>query len=99
MLNSTIPSASLEKALTDITKSIVAEEAAISNILNLEREMIEKTKNGTRNLKEFISVNESINSVIKNVTKLQMLTQIKLEHIDELLLNIRDFDECDELEE
>lgn len=99
MFNIPIPSATLEQALSDIIKSIAVEENALSNILNLEREMLEKTKTGTRNLEEFISVNESINSTIKNVIKLQTLLQIKLEHVEDLFQKIEDFDESDELEE
>jgi len=91
--------ANLEQAFTDIIKLVGVEETALSDILKLQREIIEKTKNGTRNLEEFISVNESVNRIIKNVTKLQILTQIKLEHVEELFQRIEDFYENDELEE
>ena len=99
MFNIPVSSASLEQALTDIIKSIAVEETALSNILNLEREMIEKTNNRSRNLEEFISANESVNSIIKNVIKLQMLMQIKLEYVEGLLQRIEDFNENDEMEE
>lgn len=99
MFNIPISSASLEQALADIIKSIAVEETALSNILNLERAMIEKTNNRSRNLEEFMSANESVNSVIKNVIKLQMLMQIKLEYIEGLLQKIEEFNENDELEE
>ena len=47
---------------------------------------------------EFIALNESVNNVLKNVVKLQMLTQIKLEQADELFQRIGDpIDESGEL--
>ena len=97
--NTPLPSVSLEQALTDIIKSIASEETTLSSILNLEREMIEKAKSGTRNIGEFISINESINSIIKNVIKLQMLTQIKLEYAEELFEKMDRFDDAEEQEE
>ncbi|MBP2642745.1 MAG: hypothetical protein H6Q67_632 [Firmicutes bacterium] len=89
----------LEQALNDIVRSITEEEVAISKILNFEGEIIQKAKKGARNIKSFISVNESVNSVIENVIKLQKVTQDKLEFVEELLQGIGDFNKCDDQEE
>jgi hypothetical protein len=89
---------SLEQALENVIKSIVVEEAALSKILNLEEKIIGKLKNDTLNMGEFIALNESVNNVLKNVVKLQMLTQIKLEQADELFQRIGDpSDESEQL--
>ncbi len=97
--NIRISSDSLEQALNDIIKSIAEEEIALSKILDFEGEIIQEAKKGARNIKEFVSVNESVNSIIENVIRLQKLTQVKLEFADELLQSIRDLSECDEEEE
>jgi len=97
--NARISSASLEQALNDIIKSIAEEEVAFSKIINFEDEIIQKAKKGARNIKDFVSVNESVNSIIENVIRLQKLTQVKLEFAEELLQSIRDCNECDEEEE
>lgn len=94
-----IPSVSLEQALTDVIESIALEETALSNILNSEGEIIQKTKNIACNTDMFVSVNESVNSIIKNIARLKMLIQFKLEDAGKLLQMIIDFDEDDDLEE
>ena len=99
MFNIPISSAGLEEALKNIVKSIKDEETAVTYILNLEKEIIQKAKSSARNVDEFVSVNESVNSVINNLIKLQMMMQIKLKYIEELLENIEYFDGNDELEE
>ena len=99
MFNIPISSAGLEETLKDIVKSIIDEETAVTHILNLEKEIIQKAKSSARNVDEFVSVNESVNSVINNLIKLQMMMQIKLKYIEELLENIEYFDGNDELEE
>ena len=94
-----ILSVSLEQAITDIINSIAMEEAALSNILNSEGEIIQKTKNVACDVDELVSVNESVNSIIKNVARLQMLIQFKLEDAEKLLQKIMDFNEDEDLEE
>lgn len=94
-----IPSVSLEQAVTDIIESIAMEEAAVSNILNSEGEMIQKFKNISRNVQEYVLLNKSINDVMKNTLKLQMLLQSKLEEAEGLLQAIELSDEYNEPEE
>ncbi|MBP2653561.1 MAG: hypothetical protein H6Q73_1130 [Firmicutes bacterium] len=97
--NIRISDASLEQALNDIIKSIAAEEIALAKILNLEGEIIQKSRKGARNIKEFVVVNESVNSIIENIIKLQRLTQDKLDFLEGLFQGSGCFKECDELEE
>lgn len=92
-------SASMEQALNDIIRSIAEEEIALSNILNAESEIIQRARKGARNIRDFVSVNESVNSIIENVIKLQKLTKVKLEFVEELLQSIGNFSKCDEQEE
>lgn len=99
IFNDRISSACLEQTLNDIIKSIAEEEIAFSKILNFEGEIIQKAKRGARNIKDFISVNESVNSMIENVIRLQKLTQVKLEFAEELLQSIRECNSWDEKEE
>lgn len=94
--NIRISSASLEQALNDIIKSIAEEELALSKILDFEGEIIQKSRKDTRNIKEFVAVNDSVNSVIENVIRLQKLTQAKLEFAEELLQNLGECNECEE---
>lgn len=94
-----IPSVSLEQALTDIVETIAMEETALSNILKSEGDVIQKANNVTGNIDEFISVNESVNSIIKNVARLQILIQFKLEDTKKLLQEMDYYDIYDELEE
>ena len=89
-------SANLEQALNDIIKSIAEEEIALSKILDFEGEIIQKARKDARNIKDFISVNDSVNSVIENVIRLQKLTQVKLDFAEELLQNIGERNECEE---
>jgi hypothetical protein len=50
-------------------------------------------------LEEFVSINESVSAIIKNITKVQMMTQIKLQLAEELLQKIDNLNELDDLEE
>ena len=88
-------SAALEQAITVVIKSAAMEETALSNILKLEKTIIQKAKRVSHNIEEFVSINESVNGIIRNITKLQMLMQIKLQDAEELLQKISCFYEID----
>lgn len=87
---------SLEQALTDIVESISREETALANIINSESEVIQKTTNVFDHVENFVSLNRSANDIIKNVLRLQVLLQLKLEDALGFLHNI---EVCDEFEE
>jgi hypothetical protein len=99
MSNSPNSSSILEQAVANVIKAAAIEETALANILNLESDIIQKAKNVAANLEEFVSINESVNSIIRNITKVQMLIQIKLQFVEDLLQKIDNFEENDDLEE
>lgn len=90
---------SLEQAITDVIESLAIEGTALSGILKSEGEILQKTKNMSNNLDEFIAVNETVNSIVKNVFRLKMLIQFELENTEEMLKKIKDYYENDGLEE
>ena len=89
----------LEKIFVDFMKTVQMEETALSNILGLENEVIQKAKNDSANLEEFVSINESINHIMTNITKVQIMTQIKLQQIAELIQKLEEVDGNETLEE
>ena len=64
IFNSPISSNILKQAVTDVINAVAIEEKVLFNILNLESDIIQKAKNNSVNLKEFVSLNESVNSII-----------------------------------
>jgi hypothetical protein len=76
---------SREQALTDIIESIALEETALAHILNAEGEKIQKAVECICNKDGLIEVNESVNDTIKNIIKLQMLLQFKLEEAEGII--------------
>ncbi len=68
-----------EQAISDLIESVALEETALAHIINAEGEKIQKAIDCATCCQELIDVNDSVNSTIKNVIKLQMLLQFKLE--------------------
>jgi len=99
LFNRPISSSVLDQAVTEVIKAVAIEETVLANILNLESDIIQKAKNGAANLEEFVSLNESVNIIIRDITKVQKITQIKLQHIKELIQKIENVAENDYLEE
>ena len=91
-----IPIIDTEQALADIMESIAMKDAALSRILNAEGEILQKATRISGNTDAFINVNESVNSVMRNVTRLQMLLQFELENVEALLRAVEDMDELEE---
>lgn len=72
-------SVSRKQAVTDLITSVALEEAALSHILNAEGEKIQKTVANATTSQEMLSVNCSVESMIKSITRLEMVLQNKLE--------------------
>jgi hypothetical protein len=89
----------LEQAVTNIIKAVAIEKAALADILNLESEIIKKAKTESVNLEEFVAINESVNSIISNINKVQTLTQSKMQDLQNLLNQIADLTQNYPLEE
>ncbi len=94
------PFLSPEQALTNIIDSISKEETAIAEILSAEGELIQKMKTFADNLGEYAALNISVNDLMKNLVRLQMLLQLKLEEAQRFIHNDDTDDICtDDYEE
>jgi hypothetical protein len=82
------PADSLEQAIVHVMKASASEETALSKMIEIEQELLQQAKKLSANLEEFVAVNESVNDIMRNIIKVQMMTQIKLQYLDELLLRI-----------
>jgi len=94
-----IPDISLEQAITNVIESLAIEGAALSGILNSEGEIVLKTNKISNNIDDFVSVNESVNSIVKNVFRLQMMLQFELDNTEQMLQKAEEYYENDDLEE
>lgn len=83
--NSTSP-VCYQQALNDIVESIALEETALSHILNAEGEKVQRIVNDKcSSVDAILAVNQSVNETIKNVIKMQMLLQFKLEEAKKMV--------------
>ncbi len=65
-------------AISNIIQSVALEQTAISHILNAEGEKIQKVvANGT--IDEMLLVNQSVKSVVKSISNLEMILSAKLD--------------------
>lgn len=68
-----------------LLSSIALEEMGLSNIINAEGEKLQKIiKSDDSQLKELLEVNESVERMLRNIIKNQMLLQFKLEDVIKL---------------
>jgi hypothetical protein len=78
-----------EEAVNLLLTSIAQEEAALSKLMDAERNKvlytINRYRHGRCDLKNVLEINKSVDSTIKNMMKYQMLLQHKLENVKELL--------------
>ena len=93
------PAVNLQQAVTDIIESIAMEDAALGKILAADSEILEKAKKDSGGIGEFVCVNESVNSLMRNISMFQMLLQYELEDANKLLQQAEDLSDYDELEE
>ncbi len=90
-LNSVNSSGILKEAVANVIKATAIEETALSNIHILVRDIIPKAKKNSANLEQFVSIDESVNNIIRNVAKVQRMTQIILKHMEKLIRKIENF--------
>ncbi|XMB67018.1 hypothetical protein RI065_00445 [Mycoplasmatota bacterium zrk1] len=69
------------QAIADVIESIALEEVGLAHILNAEGEKIQKGVAIATSIDDLIKVNASVSETLKNVSKMQMLLQYKLEEI------------------
>ena len=89
----------LQRPISNIIDSIAKEDASLSKILDMESGVLEGLKKGTTDMHLFVRVNESVSSVVKNISKLKLIMQYELENAENLLQKAEDLSDYDELEE
>lgn len=67
------------QAITDIITSVALEQTALSHILNAEGEKIQKIVAASQTAEEMLAVNQSVQSMVSAITRLEMVLQGKLE--------------------
>jgi len=90
---------SLETVITNVIESLALEETALSVILVSEGEILLETAKISDNINEFIAINESVNNIVKNVFKLQIMLQFQLDNAEHMLERADEYFNGDELEE
>ena len=66
------------QAVTDIVSSVALEQTALSHILNAEGEKIQKIVALAKTAEELLAVNQSVESMVKSITNLEIVLQGKL---------------------
>lgn len=68
------------QAITDIIESVALEQTALSHILNAEGEKLQAVIaiNGVTS-EQLLAVNDSVQSMVNSITRLEMILQAKLE--------------------
>ncbi|WP_327920102.1 hypothetical protein [Bacillus paramycoides] len=83
-----------EEVINLLLSSIAMEELGLSHLLNAEAEKIQKIiKKDCLSVKEAIATQESVEKILRNIIKTQMLLQFKLE--DVLKVPSKDCRDCD----
>lgn len=67
------------QAISDIIESVALEQTAIAHILNAEGEKLQKITQTACNPNQLLAVNDSVQSMVSALTKLELLLQSKLE--------------------
>ncbi|WP_245947291.1 hypothetical protein [Bacillus taeanensis] len=74
-----------EDAINLLLVSIAMEEISLSHILNAEAKKIDTAvQKDTVTIRQLLAINRSVEKVLKNVIKKEMILQFKLENILEL---------------
>ncbi len=73
------------KSLCKVIESIAEEEIAIAHILNAEGEKIKKAINLSKKVDDLVDINSSVSDTLKEIIKLQMLLQYKLEETNKAI--------------
>lgn len=73
------------QAINDIITSVALEQTALSHIINAEGEKIQKIVSKASSAEEMLAVNKSVNSMVKSITRLEMILQGKLELFEDCL--------------
>ncbi len=66
------------QAITDLIQSVSMEQTALGHILNAEGKKIQKAKALDLTFAEMIKINDSVEDMVKSITALEMVLQLKL---------------------
>ncbi len=77
------------QAITDIISSVALEQAALSHIIYVEGDKIQKIVENAVTAGEMLAVNKSVRSMLNAISRLEMVLQGKLELFEDCLC-----DEC-----
>ena len=79
----------LEDSVNLLLSSIALEEISLSKLMDAEKKKISfvlcDCQNNKANVEDVLDINESVNNTIKNLIKMQMLLQFKLEDVKKLI--------------
>lgn len=78
-------------AITDIIESVALQQTGLSHILNAEGEKIQAILKYSQDPEKILEVNESVESMVNSITRLEVILQGKLELFKTCLCK-----ECDE---
>jgi hypothetical protein len=87
-----IPEISISRcqAINLLLASIAEEELALSNIINAEGEKIKKSLEVSTKIQDLLQVNRSVEKMMRNVIKQEIMLQFKLEDVIDLIM----YEEC-----
>jgi len=78
-----------EDSINLLLTSIALEEISLSKLLDAEKDkvifVIDECKHNKSTIKDVLEINKSVDQTIKDIIKLQMLLQFKLENVGDLL--------------
>jgi len=77
---------SRRQAITDVIESIAMEEKGIAAILKVEAKKIQKVIDcPCPDVSDIIGINNSVCHCLKNIIKLQMILEFKLEEVSDII--------------
>lgn len=75
----------LEETINLLLASIAFEELGLSHIINAEGEKMQDFIEKACTTEELLELNESVNALLKTITKKEMILQYKLEDVKKLI--------------
>ena len=75
----------MQKSLIKLIDSIAMENSALGKILDLEGDAVKCLEDAEYGLDGFLAVNESVDGLIRSISRLQTITQAELLDVQEML--------------
>ncbi len=75
------------QAISDIITSVALEQTGLSHILNAEGEKIQKILATAESAEQMLAVNESVNTMVNSIARLELVLHNKLELFQHCLCN------------